>query len=179
MTPPGSSTRVPAIGMDFFPTMLELAGLPLMPDQHVDGVSLVPVLKGGGLPARNLFWHYPHYGNQGGEPSSIIRSGDWKLIYYHEDGRSELYHLADDIGEQTDVAAQHPERVSGLKKQLNDWLAETGAILPARDPRFSPESFDAKIARAREVQMPHLEKQHLEYLDPDQRPSPNWWGSAD
>ena len=98
MTPPGSSSQVPVIGMDFYPTMLQLAGLPQMPKQHVDGVSLVPLLKGGEIEERDLFWHYPHYGNQGGEPSSIIRSGDWKLIYYHEDGRDELYNLADDIG---------------------------------------------------------------------------------
>jgi arylsulfatase A-like enzyme len=64
------------IGTDFYPTILQLAGLPLRPQQHVDGVSLVPLLEGGQLAARPLFWHYPHYGNQGGEPSSIIRDGD-------------------------------------------------------------------------------------------------------
>ncbi|MEM9237066.1 MAG: sulfatase, partial [Verrucomicrobiota bacterium] len=105
VTKPGGVSEVPVIGMDFYPTMLELAGLPLKPKQHADGVSLLPVLKGGEIAERPLFWHYPHYGNQGGEPSSIIRSGDWKLIYYHEDGRQELYHLKDDIGEQKDLAA--------------------------------------------------------------------------
>ncbi|VGO14345.1 Arylsulfatase [Pontiella desulfatans] len=178
MTPPGSSTQVPAIGMDFYPTMLELAGLDPMPKQHVDGVSLVPVLKGGGIKERDLFWHYPHYGNQGGEPSSIIRSKDWKLIYYHEDGRSELYNLALDIGEQHEISSLHPEKVDELGKRLNEWLAETGATFPARDPRFSQKAFDAKIAKARDDRMPKLEKQHANFLDKSKKPSPDWWGST-
>ena len=66
----------------------------------------MPLLKGGSIPDRPLFWHYPHYGNQGGEPSSIITENDWKLIHYHEDGRDELYHLATDQEEQRDLAAR-------------------------------------------------------------------------
>ncbi len=178
MTQSGSVSQVPAVGMDFYPTMLELAGLPPRPEQHVDGVSLVPVLRGGDLPERDLFWHYPHYGNQGGEPSSIIRSKDWKLIYYHEDGRCELYDLANDVGEQTDLAAQYPEKVSMLRARLNAWLADTGATFPARDPRFSQQAFDQKLERERTVHMPHLERQHADYLDPAKTPSPDWWGSA-
>ncbi|WP_372807090.1 sulfatase [Pontiella sp.] len=178
MTKPGSITQVPAIGMDFFPTMLELAGLPPMPQQHVDGVSLVPVLKGGTLPDRDLFWHYPHYGNQGGEPSSIIRSKDWKLIFYHEDGRYELYNLADDIGEQSDLAAQHPEKVAELKKRLDAWLADTGAVMPERDPRFTQAKFDAKLESARTKKQDSLEKQHARYLEPGWKPNANWWGSS-
>jgi len=178
MTKPGSATQVPAIGMDFYPTMLELAGLPPMPGQHVDGTSLVPVLKGGNIEERDLFWHYPHYGNQGGEPSSIVRSGDWKLIYYHEDGRDELYNLADDIGELNDVAEQHPEKAAELGKRLNHWLAETGATFPTPDPRFSQDKFDAKIEKARTKKMEQLEKQHADFLDKSKKPSPNWWGSA-
>ncbi len=180
ITEPGSVSQVPAIGMDFYPTMLELAGLPAMPEQHMDGVSLVPVLKGEKMPDRNLYWHYPHYGNQGGEPSSIIRSKDWKLIYYHEDGRCELYNLKADIGEQNDVADSHPEKVSGLQKKLNQWLAETGATFPARDPRFSQEKFDAKVESVRTVRMQKLEKQHADFLGNDWQPSGKapWWGSS-
>jgi hypothetical protein len=138
----------------------------------------VPVLKGGTIPDRDLFWHYPHYGNQGGEPSSIIRSKDWKLIYYHEDGRTELYNLANDIGEQAELAASHPEKVAELKKKLDAWMKETGAKLPKPDPRFSQDKFDAKLKRVREDQMPKLEKQHADYLDKNKKPSPDWWGSA-
>ncbi|GAA4455712.1 sulfatase [Novipirellula rosea] len=178
MTPPGSSTEVPAIGMDFYPTMLDLAGLPPRPEQHVDGVSLVPVLKGDNIDDRDLFWHYPHYGNQGGEPSSIIRSKQWKLIHYYEDGRNELYNLQSDESEQNDVAAKHPERVAELKKRLDGWLAETGAKIPQPDPRFTQAKFDARMKNVREKLMPRLEKQHADYLDKSKKPSPNWWGSA-
>jgi arylsulfatase A-like enzyme len=178
MTKPGSTTKVPAIGMDFFPTMLDLAGLPLLPKQHVDGVSLVPVLEGGTIADRDLFWHYPHYGNQGGEPSSIIRSRDWKLIFYHEDGRYELYNLADDIGEQADLAAQNPEKVAELKKKLDAWLADTGAVMPKPDPRFSQEKFDANLEQVRTQKLQSLEQTHARYLDPDWKPNALWWGSA-
>ena len=91
---------VPATGADFYPTILDLAGLELKPEQHVDGLSLKAAMQGKEMPKRDLFWHYPHYGNQGGEPSSIIRSSQWKLIHYYEDGRNELYKISDDIGEQ-------------------------------------------------------------------------------
>ena len=175
----GKKLRCQALtgNIDFAPTILELAGLPLMPEQHMDGVSLVPVLKGGDLAARDLFWHFPHYGNQGGEPSSMIRSGDWKLIYYHEDGRDELYNLADDIGEQADLAAAHPERVKELRGKLDRWLADTGATFPTRDPRFTPEAFEAKL-RKNQGLVDTFNRRHAAYLNPDHKPNPNWWGSS-
>src|SRR3546814_6806382 len=83
--------QTPASSTDFYPTLLDLAGQPLRPGDHADGKSLLPLLRGETLPERPLIWHYPHYGNQGGEPSSIIRLGDWKLIHYYEDDREELY----------------------------------------------------------------------------------------
>ena len=180
MTKAGDVSQVPAIGMDFYPTILELAGLPQMPKQHVDGVSLVPVLKGGAIANRDLFWHYPHYGNQGGEPSSIIRSGDWKLIRYYEDGRQELYNLQNDIGEQRDLAAKQPEKVAMLRKKLDKWLIETGARIPAQDPRYTQAKFDAKIEKARTSKMEGLERQAVNYLDPEWTPGGKtpWWGSA-
>jgi hypothetical protein len=94
----GKQTDVPATGTDFYPTLLELAGIELKPEEHSDGMSLVPLLKGSTISERPLIWHYPHYGNQGGEPSSIIRLGEWKLIHYYEDGREELYNLKSDLG---------------------------------------------------------------------------------
>lgn len=91
---PGTVCDVPVISTDFYPTILEMAGLPWREAQHVDGVSLVPLLMGRGrLPDRSLYWHYPHYGNQGGSPSAAIRDGDWKLIEFFEDGRVELYEI--------------------------------------------------------------------------------------
>lgn len=179
MTPAGSSSDEPVIGMDFYPTMLELAGLPLMPTQHQDGVSLVPLLEGGEIGDRDLFWHYPHYGNQGGEPSSMIRSDDWKLIYYHEDGRWELYNLAEDLGEQHDVADLQPGIVNHLQPILAAWLEETGAKFPARDPRYTEEAFAAKLKHLSTTRMEQLEKQHRAFRDPDWEPNSEtpWWGS--
>ncbi len=182
ITSTDSQSEVPVIGMDFYPTILELAGLPLKPNQHVDGVSLVPALKGESIAERDLFWHYPHYGNQGGEPSSVIRSGQWKLIYYHEDGRYELYNLMSDESEQKNIAEMEPERVTKMQQKLVAWLAESQAKLPALDPRFTQEKFDNKIERVRTKLAEKLERQHATYLKPDFAPESKqkvaWWGSA-
>ncbi|MHC4736738.1 MAG: sulfatase, partial [Planctomycetota bacterium] len=89
---PNSVCSEPVTSTDFYPTMLEMADLPLKPKQHVDGVSLVPLLKGKEKLERNaIFWHYPHYGNQGGSPGGAVRAGDYKLIEFYEDNRAELY----------------------------------------------------------------------------------------
>ncbi len=177
MTQPGATTQVPAIGMDFYPTILELAGLPLKPKQHIDGASLVSVLKGGTMAERDLFWHYPHYGNQGGEPSSIIRSKNWKLIHYYEDGRDELYHLTDDIGELNNLATAQPERTAELRKRLDAWLADTGARIPQPDPRFNKAKLAQQKQNIRNKKLPALERQHANYLAPDWKPNVDWWSS--
>ena len=88
---PGSVIDTMVSSVDFFPTMCDLADLK---PGDVDGISLMPLLRGGSAKPRPLFWHYPHYSNQGGEPGSAIREGDWKLIEFHKDGRRELYQLA-------------------------------------------------------------------------------------
>ena len=85
-----ASIDIPATGTDFFPTILDFANIPLMPNQHQDGVSLKPLFEGKTLKDRALYWHYPHYGNQGGQPNSIIRDKNMKLIHYWEDGHDEL-----------------------------------------------------------------------------------------
>jgi len=176
MTEPGGVCDVPVIGTDFYPTLLELAGLPLRPKQHMDGVSLVPLLQGKTIEKRDLYWHYPHYGNQGGEPSSIIRSMDWKLIHYYEDGRDELYDLGSDVGEQHDVAESHPDWVKELRQRLDQWLSETGAKIPEPDPRWKPEFVEQKKQDALR-RKDHLERQHKRVLEPDWQPGPNWYGS--
>ena len=118
----GEKCDAPVSGTDFYPTILDLAGLTLKPDQHNDGVSLLPLLKGEQIADRALIWHFPHYGNQGGDPSSIIRRGDWKLIYYHEDGHEELYNLKTDLSETTDVSTKNPEKVKQLHAELFEYL---------------------------------------------------------
>jgi arylsulfatase A-like enzyme len=170
-----SASNVPAIGTDFYPTLMEMVGLPLRPEQHVDGVSLVPVLKGGTIKKRPLFWHYPHYGNQGGEPSSIMREGDWKLIFYHEDGRCELYHLPNDPGEQNDLSSENKERVTEMFEKLVAWMQSTDARMPYLNPAFSEEQARKDRLRTRTRTLPSLERQHAAILEPDWVPGGGWW----
>ena len=174
---PGSTSDTPVTGADFFPTFLELAGLPALPKQHVDGVSLVPLLTKQSIPDRPLFWHYPHYGNQGGEPSSIIRRGKWKLIHYWENDRQELYDLAIDPYEKSNVWGEHKKLAADLHRELLDFLAAAGARIPARDPRFDLAKHEAAQQEIRNKRLPRLEKQHARFLDADWSPNADWWGS--
>jgi arylsulfatase A-like enzyme len=129
VTRPGSTTDQRSISMDLYPTVLDLCGLPPRPQQHKDGMSLVPALRGGKLADRPLFWHYPHYGNQGGSPYSAVRSGDWKLIVFHDPRQGiELYNLASDPGEKNDVAKDEPARVRELRAMLENWKKDVGAV---------------------------------------------------
>lgn len=176
VTKPGSTCDTPVSGIDFLPTLQQLAGVPEVPGQVVDGVSLMPLLSGGAIAPRPLFWHYPHYGNQGGEPSSIIRDGDWKLIHYWEDGRNELYQLSSDIGERNDLAEKEPERRDRLWAELQAWLKETGAKIPQPYPAYQ-EAWAGKRQRAAKALKNRLEKQHADYLAPDWQPDPSWWKS--
>ena len=135
---PGSVVNTPVSSPDFFSTLLEVAGAKPQPGQTLDGTSLVPLLKGGTLPERALFWHYPHYGNQGGAPSAAVRRGDWKLIEWPEDNRAELFNLATDLGEQTDLAAKEPQRVAQLRAELAGWQKQVGAKFPIPNPNYDP-----------------------------------------
>lgn len=181
VTRPGSTCDVPVSGIDFYPTLLALAGVPMPAKQDVDGVSLVPLLKGGDAPhisSRDLYWHYPHYGNQGGEPSSMIRRGDWKLIHYWEDGRDELYNLKSDPAEQSDVITRNAEVAKTLRKALDAWLSETKARIPKPDPEYDDAKYQAWLERQRTTVMQQLERQHAAYLEEDWQPNRDWWGSA-
>jgi arylsulfatase A-like enzyme len=140
VTKPGSICETPVTSTDFFPTLLELAGLPLRPEQHVDGMSLVPLLKGDSLVRGPIFWHYPHYGNQGGAPGGAVRDGDWKLIEWYEDSTPELFNLRDDLEEKHNVAAANPAKVKELQAKLGAWRKQVGAVMPAPNPRLDPEA---------------------------------------
>jgi arylsulfatase A-like enzyme len=125
----------PVTSPDFFPTLLESAALPPRPEQHEDGVSFMPLLDGAARLERDaIFWHYPHYGNQGGTPGSSIRSGPFKLIEFFEDGRLELYNLADDISETRNLAASLPDVTARLHAQLRAWRESMEAKIPAPNP---------------------------------------------
>jgi arylsulfatase A-like enzyme len=175
----GSVCDVPVTGADFYPTLLELTGQSVRPLQHLDGLSLVPLLKGQqSQPARTLYWHYPHYGNQGGEPSAIIRQGDWKLIHYYEDGRDELYNIAEDQGEQHDLRNDNVERVMAMRKSLMAWLKDTGARMPVKNPKFNEDAWQAQQVRTREKVLPALEAAAAGFLKPNYSPK-GWWGSKD
>ena len=136
VTAPGSRCVTPVTSTDFYPTLLELAGLSLRPEQHCDGVSLLPLLRGGELDRDAIYWHYPHYGNQGGTPGCSIRSGDWKLIEFFEDNRLELYNLAEDISESDNRAAAEPAVRDRLHAKLSAWRDEVSALIPSRNPEW-------------------------------------------
>lgn len=131
---PGSTFDQPVISNDFMPTLRELAGL--RSPFRTDGASLAPALRGDRLAERTLFWHYPHYSNQGGRPGGAVRDGDWKLIEFFETGRVELYNVAQDPGEQRDLAAAMPERTAELLGKLRAWRRSVGAKMPRRNPDY-------------------------------------------
>ncbi|MBI4977977.1 MAG: sulfatase [Spirochaetes bacterium] len=138
ITGPGvrhAACDVTVTSTDFFPTMLSMAGLPLIPEQHKDGVDIVPLLTGGTSLAREaIYWHYPHYGNQGGTPCAAVRCGQWKLIEFYEDWRAELYDLANDVSEKHNVADANPDMVKKLRGMLSAWRYDVAAVLPQPNP---------------------------------------------
>lgn len=142
VTKPGSVCDTPMMSTDFFPTMLDLAGLPLMPETHPDGVSLLPLLKGdtSSETSRPLVWHYPHYHGSGWTPGAAIREGNLKLIEFWEHDKVELYDLSTDIGEQSDLSKEQPETVTRLQIQLAEWQKSIGAKMPQLNPGYSPKN---------------------------------------
>jgi arylsulfatase A-like enzyme len=145
---PGSICSVPVTSTDFYPTILEMAGVPERPQQHRDGVSLVSLLKTGQAPNRPaLFWHYPHYSNQGGRPGCAVRTGDWKLIRCFEDNRLELYNLREDLSEQHDLALKDPQKTKELNALLEHFLQETKAALPRPNPDYDASAPQPKAAK--------------------------------
>jgi arylsulfatase A-like enzyme len=173
----GKKCDAPVTGADFYPTILDLIGAELKPKEHTDGVSLLPLLKGEEIAERPLIWHYPHYGNQGGEPSSIIRLGNWKLIHYYEDGHEELYNLKTDIEEQNNVAEQNADLATKLSTKLFVMLENMGARFPEKDPKYSAEKEKTHLQKVIDKRWPRLEKQRLNFLSKSFDPKNNWWGS--
>ncbi|MBU6221735.1 MAG: sulfatase [Planctomycetes bacterium] len=139
---PGTSCDVPVASVDLYPTLLELAGATPPAGQTLDGVSLVPLLRGATtLPRERLFWHFPCYVGRA-TPSSAIREGQWKLVEFFEGGgRVELYDLANDPSESRDLSRDMPERTAGLTKALHAWQRETGAAIPREaNPAYDPQA---------------------------------------
>jgi arylsulfatase A-like enzyme len=131
----GSVTSEPVTSPDFYPTVLEAAGIENSRGQAVDGASLVSLLKGEGTPKRDaIFWHYPHYGNQGGTPGASVRSGKHKLIEFFEDNRVEVYDLENDPGEKADISDSRPKLTEQLRMKLHQWQQDVEAKIPRRNP---------------------------------------------
>lgn len=120
------STEQYVSSVDFFPTMLEMAGVEFDADA-IDGKSFAPVLRGEQLNRGPIYWHYPHYGNQGGSPAAAIRDGQWKLIQWLETDTYELYDLSSDLGEQQELSTQQPAVLAELKQKLMQWQEDVGA----------------------------------------------------
>ncbi|MGM0530879.1 MAG: sulfatase [Bacteroidota bacterium] len=177
LTASNSTSDTPVTGADFYPTVLDLIGEELKPSKHPDGVSFLPALRGEQMDDRPLIWHYPHYSNQGGRPSSVIRYGKWKLIHLYETDTQELYNLENDISELRNLASYYPERTEALKNKLFDYLEEVNAKYPRKDPQYDEELERAHLKRVEEKQMPNLERQRKRFLSPDFDPENNWWGS--
>ena len=151
VTKSGVVDPTPAITVDIYPTMLELAGVKPM-QSLVDGISLAPLLKTGVKPDRDaIFWHYPHYHPGGATPYSAIRSGDLRLVHFYEDGRDELYDLANDIGETKDLAPSQPERAKALRTRLDAWLKSVDAQFPTPNTAYDPGAEQGDKAKGKQA----------------------------
>ena len=143
--------RTPVISTDFYPTVLDLAGIKPPADKPLDGESIIPLLRQKGpLKRKAIYFHYPNYAwHRSNRLGGAIRQGDYKLIEWYEDGSVELYNLADDLSEKEDLAGKMPEKADELNRKLDAWLKETGAIMPeptspqkTRKPRESSKFGD-------------------------------------
>jgi arylsulfatase A-like enzyme len=133
----GTVVDTPVMATDWLPTLLTIADV--KPPENLDGVSLFGVLTGSeGLTSRALCWHFPHYTNQGGRPAGVIRQGDWKLMEHYEDGRCELFNLAQDLSETTDLSAKEPAKVADLRGQLEKWRRQVGVQENSGNPNYNP-----------------------------------------
>lgn len=137
---PASRCDTPIMLTDLVPTLLAAAGID--PNQTVgplEGIDLTQALQGEPLPARTLYWHFPHYTNQGSRPAGAVRDGQWKLIEHYEDHRVELFDVQSDPSEKTNLAAQQPEVADQLLQKLNQWRLSVGAKMPTANPDFQPD----------------------------------------
>jgi len=125
--------------IDFYPTMLEMANLQIRPEHQPDGISIMPILADRGFFNRNtLYWHYPHYSNNGCPPCAAIRKGDFKLIEFFEDNHLELYNLHEDISETKNLVKELPGKAAKLSQELRSWRQSVNAKMPTPNPDYDP-----------------------------------------
>lgn len=145
----GSTCAEPVIGMDFYPTFLEMAGLPARTGEHVDGLSILPLLKGevDGLKREKLYWHYPHYHRT--KPYGAIRDGDWKLIEFFEEGNLELFDLKKDPFERNNLAKERPAKAKEMLEDLKAWRKSVGAQMMTLNPNHDPKRAGGRQKKTR------------------------------
>ena len=133
----GLLVEEPVISVDFFPTILDIAGIE--PEKEVDGTSLTPLLKGDKRFRRGpIYWHYPHYNAHTPiitcAPYGAVREGPFKLVEFYEDGHIELYNLREDIGETSDLSKAMPDKTRELLAKLRSWRDSVKAQMPTENP---------------------------------------------
>lgn len=138
----------PVAGIDFLPTIAAYAGA--SSPAGIDGVSLRELIRDARRPAsRELYWHYPHYSNQGGYPGGSVREGDWKLIENYENGVLELYNLKTDIREENNLASEQAAKARELHAKLSAWRKRVGAKMPMKNPGYDPAKADQELTGSR------------------------------
>jgi arylsulfatase A-like enzyme len=138
----GSVCDVPVISTDFYPSIIEMAGLPAPRDGSVDGVSFVPALTGERFERGAIYWHFPHYSNHGMQsPGGAVRIGDYKLLEYFENNTVQLFNLREDPGEQDDLAEAQPAKAKELRGMLRSWRGRVSATLMEPNPAYDASTY--------------------------------------
>jgi arylsulfatase A-like enzyme len=152
---PNTTSQAVVTGTDYYPTLLEMLDLPALPDQHKDGRSFVPALKAQDYERGPIYWHFPHYSNHGYQsPNGAIRSGQYKLIEYYENGSVQLFDLEKDVGEQNDLSKAKPDITKKLLKMLHDWRDEVDAKMPYPKTATSKPAKGARVTNAKPQNAP-------------------------
>jgi arylsulfatase A-like enzyme len=147
---PNTTSHALVTGTDFYPTLLEMIGLPALPNQHVDGVSFLSALQGKVHDRGAIYWHFPHYSNHGYQsPGGAIRLGKYKLLEYYENGSVKLFDLEKDIGEQNDLSKAKPDVKAKLLKMLHEWRREVDAKMPYPKTATSKPAKGSRVINTR------------------------------
>ncbi len=135
--PASETSAEPVTGTDFYPTLLDLCKLPLLPEQHTDGVSVKQALFGELVPRDAIYWYFPHYsGGLGGRPAAAVRKGNYKLIEFFEDNYTELYDVVNDVSETTDLTDKNPDLSMQMRTLLHQWYQEVNALMPVKNSYY-------------------------------------------
>jgi len=134
---PGTVCDEPVISTDFYPSLLEMLGLPAMPHQAVDGISFAAAVKGDPFDRGAIFWHFPHYSNHGMQsPGSAVRVGDYKLLEYFENSTVQLFNLRTDVAEEDDLSRVEPDKTAELRSLLQAWRKNVSARMMEPNPEY-------------------------------------------